>query len=76
MENFIVLCSVAIGEVCKETHCNPFSFFEVDKEEVLKEILNLDTSKTCQNTDVPIKILKEKTSIFADFVTFTFLYIC
>ena len=58
---------LAIGEVCKEKSDSPFLFTGIDKEEILKEILNLDTSKTCQDTNVPTKILKENADIFADF---------
>ena len=55
---------LAIGEVCKEKSDNPFLFTGIEKEEILKEILNLDTSKACQDTDVPTKILKENADIF------------
>ena len=56
------------GEVCKEKSDSPFLFTGIDKEEILKEIINLDTSKASQDTDVPIKILKENADIFADFL--------
>ena len=59
---------LAIGEVCKEKSDSPFLFTGIDKEEILKDILNLDTSKACQNTDVPTKIVKENADIFADFL--------
>ena len=59
---------LAIGEVCKEKSDSPFLFTGIDKEEILKVILNLDTSKACQDTDVPTKILKENTDIFAGFL--------
>ena len=42
-----------------------FSFLEVAKEEIFRDILNLDISKTCQTTDIPSKIIKENTDIFA-----------
>ena len=32
------------------------------------EIVNLDASKLCQDTDVPTKIIKESADIFADFI--------
>ena len=63
---------LAIGEVCKEKCDNPFLFTGIDKEKILKEILNLDTSKACQDTDVPTKILKENADIFADFLHTSF----
>ena len=47
---------LTIGEVCKK---NPkFSFRCVDKDEILKEILNLDASKACQDSDIPSRIIK------------------
>ena len=56
-----------IEEPCQERSTSPFSFSEVFKEEVLRYILNLDTSKTCEDTDVPTRFVKEKTYIFAEF---------
>ena len=35
-----------IGEVCKEKSASHFSFSKIWKEEILRDILNLDTSKT------------------------------
>ena len=58
---------LAIGEVCKEKYDNPFLFTGISKE-ILKEIVNLNTSKACQDTDVPTKILKENADIFAYFL--------
>ena len=53
---------LTIGEVCK---INPqFSFRCVDKDEILKEILNLDASKACQDSDIPSRIIKENADIF------------
>ena len=63
---------LAIGEVCKEKYDSLFLFTGIDKEEILKEILNLDASKACQDTDVPTKILKENADIFADFLHASF----
>ena len=59
--------TLAIGEVCKEKYDSLFLFTGIDKEEILKEILNLDASKACQDTDVPTKVFKENPDIFADF---------
>ena len=56
-----------IGEVCNRKQCSLFSFSHVDKEEILKEILSLDSSKVSQDTDIPIKILKDNADIFSDF---------
>ena len=45
-----------------------FRFSNVEKREILHEIVNLDSSKSCQDTDVPTKIIKENADIFADFI--------
>ena len=61
--------TLTIGEVCKERKKkhSAFSFSKVAKEEIFKDILNLDVSKACQNTDIPFKIIKENADIFATF---------
>ena len=45
-----------------------FKFFNLEKREILREIVNLDASKSCQDTDVLTKIIKENADIFADFI--------
>ena len=45
------------------------SFSKKAKEEIIRDILNLDVSKACQNTDIPSKIIKENANIFASFYT-------
>ena len=45
-----------------------FKFCNVEKGEILNEIVNLDAWKSCQDTDVPTKIIKENADIFADFI--------
>ena len=57
---------LAIGEVCKKHPRRPFSFSKINREEILGEILKLETSKACQDTDIPTKIIKENADIFAD----------
>ena len=37
-------------------------------EEILKELNNLNINKATQNTDIPTKITKENSDIFADFI--------
>ena len=49
-----------------------FSFVGVDKKEKEKEILKLDANKASQNSDIPIKLLKENVDIFSDFVCTSF----
>ena len=57
---------LAIAEVCKKHPRRPFSFSKINREEILREILNLETSKACQDTDILTKIIKENADIFAD----------
>ena len=61
-----------IGEVCNRKQCSLFSFLHVDKEEVLKEILSLDSTKASQNTDIPTKIIKNNADIFFRFSSVRF----
>ena len=57
-----------IGEVCNKKQCSLFSFSHVDKEEILKSILNLDSTKVSQDTDILRKIIKDDADIFSDFL--------
>ena len=41
-----------------------FRFSNVEKGEILNEIINLDASKSCQDTAVPTKIIKENAAHF------------
>ena len=61
---------LTIGEVCKNKSSKQplFLFSQATRDEILKEILSLDTTKTCQDTDIPTKILKENADIFSDFL--------
>ena len=49
-----------------------FTFSHVTKEQVLKEIGNLDTSKWSQDTDISTKVIKQNLDIFASFICQTF----
>ena len=49
-----------------------FSFSEVSKEEIIRDILNLDFSKACQDTDIRSKIIRENADIFASFLHSSF----
>ena len=40
----------------------------VTKDELVKELLSLDTSKASQYSDIPTKILRENSDIFAEFL--------
>ena len=57
-----------IGEVCNRKQCSLFSFSHVDKEEILKEILSLDSTKVSQDADIPTKLIKDNADIFLDFL--------
>ena len=61
---------LSIGEVCKnKLNKQPlFSFSQATRDEILKKILSLDTTKTCQDTDIPTKILKENADILSVFL--------
>ena len=57
---------VAIKKFCNSK--SYFSFKNVQKEEILKELNNLNINKATQNTNIPTKILKENSDIFGDFI--------
>ena len=60
-------CILTIGEACKNktNKQSLFSFSQATRDEILKEILNLDTTtKASQDTDIPAKTLKENADIF------------
>ena len=61
---------LTIGEVFKKN--SQFSFKCVDKDEILKEILNLDASKVCQDSDIPSRNIKENADIFTGILNFNF----
>ena len=53
-----------------------FSFFlfvsHVDKDQILKEVLSLDSTKASQNTDIPTEIIKDNADVFFRFSSFRF----
>ena len=57
---------VAIKKLCNSK--SHFSFKNVQKEEILKELNNLNSNKATQITDIPIKTIKENYDIFGDFI--------
>ena len=60
--------TLTIGKVCKK---NPqFSFRCVDKDAILKEIL--DASKAYQDSDIPWRIINENADIFTDIFHYNF----
>ena len=62
----------AIGEVCNKHPKPSFAFSKINREETLRKILKLETSKPCQDTDTPTKIIKENADIFADILLESF----
>ena len=56
----------------KHKNKETFSFTEVVNELIRKEILNLNSNKASQSSDIPIKIVKENFDIFSDFVCTSF----
>ena len=49
-----------------------FTFNHITKEDVIKEINNLDASKASQEDDIPTKIIKENSDIFSNFICQSF----
>ena len=46
----------------------PFSFSFVTKETILNELRKLNPQKTCQESDTPVKTIKENLDIVSNFV--------
>ena len=57
-----------MGEVCNRKQCSLSSFSHVDNKQFLKAILNLDSTRTSQDTDIPTKSIKDNANIFSDFL--------
>ena len=57
---------IAIRSKCKDK--GNFNFIEVDQKQIEKEILKLDVNKASQSSDIPIKVLKENSDIFSNFL--------
>ena len=54
-------------------HCfSSFYFSRVDKNTVLKETEKLNLNKAVQDSDIPVKILKENADFFADYIYLQF----
>ena len=49
-----------------------FYFSHVDKNTFLKEIKKLNLNKAVQDSDIPVKILKENADFFADYIYLQF----
>ena len=46
----------------------PFSFSFVTKKTILNELCKLNSKKACQESDIPVKIIKENLDIVSNFV--------
>ena len=49
-----------------------FSFNFETKTKILAEIYNLDKKKACQESDIPVKIIKNNIDIFSEFILHNF----
>ena len=57
--------------VAIKKNCNSglsFSFSQVERHEIIKEINNLKTNKATQSTGIPAKLIKENSDTFGDFI--------
>ena len=57
---------IAIKEKCNSNFS--FSFSQVERDEIMKEISRLNINKATQSTDIPTKLIKENSDIFGDFI--------
>ena len=64
------LSVLTILDKCKNNFI--FTFSHVTKEEVFKEIGNLDTTNLSQDTDISTKTIKQNSGVFASFICKTF----
>ena len=53
---------VAIKKI--RNSCLSFSFFQVERDEIMKEVNNLKKNKTTKSTGIPAKLIKESSDIF------------
>ena len=60
------LSILAKGEVYSKNRRLPFSFSKIQRDEILSDILKLKTSKACQDTHIPTKIVKKNADTFAN----------
>ena len=60
------LSILAIGEVYNKNRRLPSSFSKIQRDKILSDILRLETSKACQDTHIPTKIVKENADTFAN----------
>ena len=59
----------SVLEIKRQTKSDTvFTFNHITKEDVIKEIKNLDVSEASQEDDIPTKIIKENSDIFFNFI--------
>lgn len=58
----------SVKAIAQKYDQNTFKFKNISLDEIKREIRNLDINKACQDTDIPTKIIKENSDIFADFI--------
>ena len=61
-----------LGIKRKIESCPVFTFNHIMKEDVIKEIKNLDASNASEEDDIPTKIIKENSDIFSSFIYLNF----
>lgn len=44
------------------------SFYQIERDEIIKEINNLKRNKATQSTDIPTKLIKENSDIFVNLI--------
>ena len=45
-----------------------FSFKFIDRKKIFNELQKLKSKKACQESDIPVKIIKENINIITDFI--------
>ena len=44
------------------------SFYQIERDEIIKEINNIKRNKATQSTDIPTKLIKENSDIFVNLI--------
>ena len=63
---------LATGKVYNKTRRLPFSFSKIQRDKILSDILNLETSKASQKTDIPKIVNESAADIFANVLVSNF----
>ena len=62
----------SIVKIKEKINTKEFSFQTLERNDIIKMIMNLNTSKSCQQSDIPTKIITENSELFADFLLSAF----